>query len=129
MASELLEDLLDVGHVEVATHAEVLGLPVVAAQERVHIGEAALARGGIAQVAHVQVARKGQMVARETGVGKLLGRVVAQLLVHDTEDIGHGVLALRPLAEHILITRLRLELHGRHAGALLPRLCCFSIIR
>ena len=44
---------------------------------------------------------------------------MAQLLVHDTEDIGHGVLALRPLAEHILITRLRLELHGRHAGALL----------
>ena len=48
-----LEDLIDVGHIEIATEDEVLGAPVVAAHEGMHKLKTALARSGIAQVAHV----------------------------------------------------------------------------
>ena len=37
LQGELVKDLIDVCHVEVSAHAKVLGLPVVAAQEGVHV--------------------------------------------------------------------------------------------
>ena len=52
LLGEHVEDLVHVGHVEVATQAEVLSAPVVATHKGVHVLQAALARGGIAQVAH-----------------------------------------------------------------------------
>ena len=52
LRSQELEHLVDVGHVEVTTKTEVLGAPVIAAQERMHVLQSALACGGIAQMAH-----------------------------------------------------------------------------
>ena len=47
-----LEDLVDIRHVEVAAQTQVLGTPVVAAQERVYKRQSTLACGRVAQVAH-----------------------------------------------------------------------------
>ena len=99
MGGEELEDLVDVGHVEVAAEAEVLGAPVVAAQEGMHILQSALACGGIAQMSHQQFA--------------------GHLLCYTGENLRDGVLTLGPLAEHILCARLIGQAYRRDAGALL----------
>ena len=98
---DFVEDLVDVGHVEVAAQAEVLRPPVVAAQEGVHILQPALARGGVAQVAHI-----------ELGPGPL-GR-------HAVEDSGDGVLALGLLAEHVFRADGGLHVDTGNAGTFLP---------
>ena len=48
LACQLLKDLADIGHVEVAAQAEVLCTPVVATKERVDILQASFVRRGIA---------------------------------------------------------------------------------
>ena len=53
------EDFLDVSHVKVTTQAEVLGPPVITAQERVYVRQPALACGRVSEVAHVELAGKG----------------------------------------------------------------------
>ena len=45
LVGNLLEDLVDVGHVEVSAEAEVLGPPIVSAQKRMYIRKATLAGG------------------------------------------------------------------------------------
>ena len=58
LGGNLLKDLVNIGHIEVTTQTEILRLPVVSAQEGMHIGQTALARGGIAQVTHIQLTGK-----------------------------------------------------------------------
>ena len=95
-----LEYLVDVGHVEIATQAEVLRPPVVAAKVRMDIGQPALPGGGIPEVAHVQ------------------------LRVHRRfdpfEDLRDGIRTFRPLPEHILRSHFRFQVHIGQPGPLLP---------
>ena len=93
------EDLLDVGHVEVAAQAEVLRAPVVAAQERVDVAQAALSGRRIAQVAHVQLAGRGS--------------------IHLPEDLRDGIRPFGPLAEHVLRPGGRIQVDIGQAGAFL----------
>ena len=99
MGRQKLEDLLDVGHIEVAAQTEVLGTPVVTAQEGVYKCQSTLARCRIAQVTHQQFAR--------------------HLLRHTTEYLGNGVLALGLLTEHILRASLVLQTDGGNTGTFL----------
>ena len=94
------ENLVDVGHVEVAAQAEVLRPPVIAAQEGMDKRQAAFAGGRIAQMAHQQLA------------GHLLG--------HPGKNLRDGILALRLFAEHVFRARLPLQAHRSDAGPLLP---------
>ena len=52
-----LENLVDVGHVEVATQTKVLSAPIVTAQEGMDIRQTALARSRVAQMTHQQLRR------------------------------------------------------------------------
>ena len=54
LSGHLREYLVDVRHVEVAAKTEVLCPPVVAAQERVNVLQAALACRAVAQVSHIE---------------------------------------------------------------------------
>ncbi len=118
LVGEVFEHFVDVGHVEVAADAEVLGTPVVAAQEGVNVLHAALAGSAVAQVTHIQLAGEGQLV-EGLGVDLLLFHHLLNLAVCRAEDLSDGVGALGALAEHILVTGLGVELHRRDAGALL----------
>ena len=95
-----LEDLVDVGHIEIAAQAEVLRPPVVAAQVRVDIGQPALPSGGITEVAHVQL-----RVSRR---------------FHPLEDLRDGIRTFRPLPEHIFRAHFRFQVHIGQPGPLLP---------
>ena len=100
-----MEDLVDVGHIEVAAEAQVLGPPVVAPQEWVHVLQAAFAGGGIAQVAHQEFAR--------------------HFFRHPREYLGDGILSLCLLAEHILRAGFASQAHRGNAGALLTAVVLF----
>ena len=125
LAGYLVKDLINVGHVEVAAEAEVLGFPVVAAQEGMDILQAALSRCGIAQMSHIEFSRVGKLAHLLTLIqtGVVQHRDIT--LVDGVEDFGDGVGALGPLAEHILIAGFRIELHTGHARTLLAAVVLF----
>ena len=95
-----MKDFVDVGHIEVATQTEVLGAPVITAQERMHILQATLTCGGIAQMTHIELPSKR--------------------LVNMLEHLCDGILALSTFTEHILLASWGVEVDTRHASALLP---------
>ena len=119
LLGQLLEDFIYVGHVEVAAKTEVLRLPVVAAQEWVHILDATLSGGAVAQVSHVEFACERQFLLGKLSVGKLLGSQVLEVGIRLTENLGHGVLALRTLTKHILMSRLSAQFDTSHTSTLL----------
>ena len=53
LLGEHVEYLVHIGHIEIATQAEVLCPPVIATHEGVHILQTTLASGAVAKVAHV----------------------------------------------------------------------------
>ena len=96
---ELLEHLVDVGHVEVSTKTEIFGTPVVATQERMDEGESTLARSGIAKMSHEEFSRKVIMGARE--------------------NLRDGILALCLFTKHIFLSWHSFEVDGSDARSLL----------
>ena len=96
---EKMKDLVDVGHIEVATQTEVLGAPVITAQEGMHVLKPTLASGGIAQMPHIELSGK---------------RLIDML-----EHLCDGILALSTFTEHILLASRGVEVDTRHASALL----------
>ena len=97
------EDLIHVGEVEVATDSEVARSPVVAAQERVDIGQPALACSGVAEVSHVEVACKRQTLLGEDSVVEFFAGEVAKLAVDGFEDFCDGSRAESSLAKHVFL--------------------------
>ena len=119
LTCKLLEYLIHIGHVEVATKTEVLSLPVVAAQERVHILYAALSRGAIAQVAHIELASKGELFLGILSVGKLLGCQVLEVGISLAENLCNGILALCPFTEHVFMSGLSTQFDTGHTCSFL----------
>ena len=94
-----IKDLVDVGHVKVAAQTEVLGAPVVTAQEWMNERQSAFASRRIAQVSHQQL--------------------TLHLLRHTTENLRDGILALSLFTEHILRSGLVSETHRGDTCSLL----------
>ena len=119
LLGQLLEDFIHVGHVKVAAKAEVLRLPVIAAQEWVHILDTTLSGGTVTQVSHVEFACERQFLLGKLSISKLLGSQVLEIGVCLAEDFGHGVLALRTLTKHILMSWLSALFDTSHTSTLL----------
>ena len=119
LPGQFLEDFIYVCHIEVAAKTEVLRLPVVAAQEWVHILDATLSGGTVAQVSHVEFASERQFLLGKLSISKLLGSQVLEVGVCLAEDFGHGVLALRTLTKHILMSWLSAQFDTSHTSTLL----------
>ena len=119
LLGQLLEDFIYVGHVEVAAKAEVLRLPIVAAQEWVHILDATLSGGTVAQVSHVEFACERQFLFGKLSISKLLGSQVLEVGIRLAEYLRHGVLTLCTLTKHILMTRLSAQFDTSHTSTLL----------
>ena len=105
LGCEERKNLVDVGHIKVATQTEVLGAPIVTTQEGVHILQTTLTRGGIAQMTHVELT---------------LERLIDML-----EHLGNGVLALGLLTEHIFLASRGIEVHTAHASTFLTTVMLF----
>ena len=125
LLGQLLEDFIYVGHVEVAAKAEVLRLPVVAAQEWVHILDATLSGGTVAQVSHVEFACERQFLFGKLSISKLLGSQVLEVGIRLAEYLRHGVLTLCTLTKHILMTRLSAQFDTSHTSTLLSTVVLF----
>ena len=113
LAGEEGKHIADVRHVEVAAETEVLGLPVVAAEEGMHIPESPLARGRVAQVSHVEFAHVRYRSIRFVSDG------MRYLVIHRLKDLGDGILALRLLAVHVFMPRSLVQFHAGHSGTFL----------
>ena len=87
LGCNLLEHLIDIGHIEVATQTKVLGFPVVAAQERMNVGQSRLSCSGIAEMTHIEFTCKVTIDARE--------------------DFSDSVFPFSFFAEHVFRARLR----------------------
>ena len=94
-----MEHLVDVGHIEVTTQTEVLGAPVVTAQEGMHVLQPTLACGGIAQMPHIELSGKR--------------------LIDVLEHLCDGILTLSTLTEHIFLTSRGVEVYTGHTSTLL----------
>ena len=105
LLGEVFEDLVNVGHVEVATQAKVLRPPVVAAQERMDILQAFLVGGGITQMSHEQLSVVG--------------------VIHTLENLRNGILSLCPLTKHILLTHRCVKIHTSHTSTFLTTVVLF----
>ena len=105
LSSQERKDLVDVGHIEVTTQTEVLGAPVVTTQEGMHILQAALTCGGIAQMAHIELTSKR--------------------LIDVLEHLCDGILALCTLTKHIFLTSRGVEVHTGHTSTLLTTVVLF----
>ena len=110
---EVVEYLLDIGHVEIAAQTEVLRPPVVAAEERVYVFQSAFACGGITKMTHVQFAGEGGTCAWVIGVGG------GSLAVDGAEHLGDGVLALRFFAVHVFVAGGLMDVDAGDTGPFL----------
>ena len=113
LACEEVEHLTDIGHVEVTAQTEVLCLPVVASQERMHVFQSALARGRISQMSHIHLAD-----VRHRSFRLIFGGV-SYLMIDRLEHLGDGILTLGLLAIHILVPWFLVELDTSQTCTLL----------
>ena len=95
-----MEHLVNVCHVEVTTEAEVLRPPVVPSEEWMNVLQTVLARRGITQVSHVQLAD--------------------ERIIYALEYFGDGILALSPFTEHIFLAGRSIQVYTSNTGSLLP---------
>ena len=119
LCSQELEDIADVGHVEVSAQTEILSSPVVTPQERVYVFQASLTRCRISQMAHVHLSEECVWV----GI-----RVVVSIR-HYSADRGEyfrdGILAFGFLSEHIFVSRLLLQFDACYSSTLLTTVVLF----
>ena len=85
-----IEDLRDVREVEVSTDRERLRTPVTTAYHRVYVGQAALARGAIAEVSHEAGACEGKVALGIGYVAQAIGRCMGELGMDGIEDLLYG---------------------------------------
>ena len=94
-----MKHLVDIRHVEVAAQTQVLGAPVISAQEGMHKRQSTLSRGRIAQVTHQQFSLH---------------------LFRDTrENLRNRILTLGLLTEHIFRAGLVGQAHRGNTSTLL----------
>ena len=100
--SQVLEDFVRVGQVEVAADAEVLRLPVVPPEKRMHVRDPAPACRGIPQVAHIELS------------------CIVFVVLHLAEYLRDRTAPQCPFPEHVLFPGSGIHLYAGKAGAFLP---------
>ena len=98
---DVVEHLIYIGEIEVATKAQVLGSPVVAAHEGMHMSQAALACGGVAEMPHEDLG------------------LTPSVLAHLPEYFGDGTAAESTFAQHIFLSWLCIEIGAGNTCPLL----------
>ena len=69
---DLLEDLIDICQVEIAAKRQVLGPPIIAAQERMNIRDAGLAGRAVTKMSHIELACERKIGFGEERIIQLL---------------------------------------------------------
>ena len=119
---ELVKQLVDVGHVEVAGHEQVAAHVVGLAQEGVAGLDAVAAVGSIAQVAQVDVAGEGYVFFDPCGVLEALGLAGEALLnavLDARKDVLNRLRVGRAVAADVALAGGHVELDSSEARAVL----------
>ena len=103
---DVVEHLIYIGEIEVATKTEVLGTPVVAAHEGMHMSKTALACGGVAEMPHEDLSPLPTSPKRG-GVAYCL------------KYFGDGTAAESTFAQHIFLSWLCIEVGAGNTCPLL----------
>ena len=119
------EDFIHVRQVEVTAQGKVLGTPVVPPEKRMHVREARLPRGGVTQMPHIHLSRKGEHALGIAGIVQLFFRKVFKVALHRAEYLGDGSRTERPFAKHIFLAGVRFQFHTSQSGAFLPPVVLF----
>ena len=85
VSSDTCENLIHIGHVEIAAQCQILGTPIVTTQERMHVGDTAFSGSRIAQMTHVHLSGKGKAFLGVSGIMQLFGRQILEMILHRTE--------------------------------------------
>ena len=85
VGSDTCENLIHIGHVEIAAQRQILGTPVVTAQERMHVGDTAFSGSGITQMPHIYLSGKGKAFLGVSGIMQLFRRQILEMILHRTE--------------------------------------------
>ena len=129
LGDKMGEHFADVRHVEVSAEAEVLCLPVVTAQEGVHIFQSATSGGGVSEMSHIEFTEEWWPFAGNVIGGgnfsRSVGIVSSHLPVDAGEDLGDGILAFGLFAVHILMSGLSVEFYAGHSGTFLSAVVLF----
>ena len=90
-----------------------------------HVREARLPRGGVTQMPHIHLSRKGEHALGIAGVVQLFFRKVFKVALHRAEYLGDGSRTERPFAKHIFLAGVRFQFHTSQSGAFLPPVVLF----
>ena len=119
---QLLEELVHIGHVEVASKHEVAGLPVVLTQKWMAVLNAVAPEGAIAQMAEKQFTCEGKIVLEPFGILNMLGvglELLFEALIDGPEYVLDGRGRVGPSATYVAVTRADVELYVGEARAIL----------
>ena len=114
---DVVEDGVDIGHVEVAAQQQCPRAPVVAPQEGVRVFQTAAAGGAVAQVAHVDLPDERHRAVDIVDIHVVYAG--GHFRAHGGEDVVDGARAQGTLAVHVFVAGLRVELHHAYARGFL----------
>ena len=119
VSSDACKDFIHIGHVEITTQRQILGTPVIAAQERMHIRYTTLPGGGITQMPHIHFPRKRQVFLGIFGVIQLFGSQILEIALHIAKYLCYRSRPQGPFAKHIFFTGVGFQLHARQSRTFL----------
>ena len=129
LGCEMCEHLRNVRHVEVSAQTQVLGLPVVTAQEGVYVLQSATSCGGISQVSHIKLSDEGWAFAgnivRSGDFCRPVCRVACYLLIDIGKNLCDGILSLCLFAIHVFMSGFPVESHASHSSTFLSAVVLF----
>ena len=125
LGGDFVKNILKICHIEIAADAEVSRPPIVAPCEGMHIVEAALAGGGIAQVSEVNLAHELLVFLHIIHVEFLLRREVVEVGIDGFKNLRYRARAQRPFAKHIFLARFAVEFQTADSRRLLTTVVLF----
>ena len=124
-SSDISKNLIYIRQIKVSAQGQILGTPVITAQERMHIRNTTLARSRITQVSHIQFTGKRQAFLRIISIMELFGSKIFKITVHRSEYLGNGTSSQSSLSKHIFFTRICLKLHTSQSRSFLSAVMLF----
>ena len=127
-AYEVLEELVYVGHIEIARHNEIAVHPIVFTQERVHVLDAIFAKSAITHVSHNHFAYVREFSFLEGYIvfqRRVCFEPLVDALVDASEDVLHGLRLVRAYPTDVAFTRLHIEFDTRKSCSILSAVVLF----
>ncbi len=121
--NQFVEQLIHIGHVEVACQHQVSGFPVVGPYKRVQVVDAVESKSAISQVSHHHLAGKINVLLEPVHIVEAGWRFfleLGQTVIHLVKYVFDGGAGIASNAVDVFLTRRHVELHTGDACPVLP---------